>query len=208
MISDQPVVWLPPAGQPPLDQIVSALARVGPVLTPELTPPDGPVVLEGPALEVLAAISASGADRGVLCGWGFGAMVALQVAAGFPDRVSALLLISRHRYESRALLSVSEGVVGLLPVGTLQRLGVRTTRVVELLDRVRPVDFRLLAPRVKVPALVLVGEQDRANRAPSAALAKALPRGRLRVVPGAGADWPIERPDQLAELVSRYLTTP
>jgi pimeloyl-ACP methyl ester carboxylesterase len=130
-------------------------------------------------------------------------MIALQVAAGFPERVSALVLMTRHRYQTRALLSVSEGVVGLLPVGTLQRLGVRPRRIVELLDRVRPVDFRLLAPQVSVPALVLVGEQDRANRGPSAALAKALPQGRLRVVPGAGAEWPYERPDELAELVTR-----
>ena len=84
-------------------------------------------------------------------------MVALQVAAGFPDRVSALLLITHHRYDTRALLSVTEGVVGLLPIGTLQRLGVRPQRVVELLDRVRPIDCRVLAPRVSVPALVLVG---------------------------------------------------
>ena len=187
MTSDEPVVWLPPAGEPAQDRIVGALARVGPVLTPEPVLATGAVILEGPALEVLAAISASGADRGVVCGWGLGTMVALQVAAGFPERVSALLLMTHHRYETRALLSVTEGAVGLAPIGTLQRLGVGKQRVVELLDRVRPVDFRLLAPRVSAPALVLVGEQDRANRGPSAALAKLLPQGRLGVVPG-GAD--------------------
>ena len=205
MTSDEPVVWLPPAGEAAQDEIAAALTRVGSILTPELTPPGGPVILEGPALEVLAAISASGADRGVLCGWGMGTMVALQVAAGFPERVSALVLMTHHRFETRALLSVSEGVMGLLPVGTLQRVGVRPRRIVELLDRVRPVDFRLLAPQVSVPALVLVGEQDRANRGPSAALAKALPQGRLVVVPGAGADWPAERPEDLAELSARFL---
>jgi pimeloyl-ACP methyl ester carboxylesterase len=205
MTSDQPVVWLPPAQPVARDGIVAALTRVGPVLTPELTPPAGAVILEGPALEVLAAISGHGADRAVLCGWGLGTMVALQVAAGFPDRVSALLLMTHHRYETRALLSVSEGVLGLLPAGTLQRLGVRPRRIVELLDRVRPVDFRLLAPLVSVPALVLVGDRDRANRGPSAALAKMLPMGRLRVVPGAAADWQNERPDQLAELLARLL---
>ena len=36
-------------------------------------------------------------------------------------------------------------------------------------------------------------------------LAKLLPKGRLRVVPGAGADWPHERPNELAELVTRFV---
>jgi pimeloyl-ACP methyl ester carboxylesterase len=39
---------------------------------------------------------------------------------------------------------------------------------------------------VAAPALVVVGAEDRGSRAPSEALAAALPRARLVVVPGAG----------------------
>jgi pimeloyl-ACP methyl ester carboxylesterase len=40
--------------------------------------------------------------------------------------------------------------------------------------------------RLDVPALVLVGSEDRVSRRPSGALARALPRARLEIVEGAG----------------------
>lgn len=54
---------------------------------------------------------------------------------------------------------------------------------------------------ILTPVTLVVGELDAAHRAHSGALARALPRARLHVVPDAGHNVLLERPDALAALV-------
>ena len=68
-------------------------------------------------------------------------------------------------------------------------------------------DVRSLAPRAAAPALVIAGERDVANRGPSAALARSLPLGNLRVVPQAGPDWQAHHPSLVVELLVDFLSS-
>src|SRR4029450_7851477 len=162
------------------------------------------VILEGPAVRVLDAIAAAGIDQAVLVGHGWGSMVALQVAATHEERVAALMLSTNARLETVLLRSLYYGILGLLPASVAQQLGARPPEVINLPDQVRPPDFRSLAERVAAPALVVVGEQDAANRGPSATLARSLPLGNLRVVPQAGAGWRAQRPQVVAQLFAQF----
>jgi pimeloyl-ACP methyl ester carboxylesterase len=89
--------------------------------------------------------------------------------------------------------------------------------VVALAERARPevwtdglaalmsVDLRHAVPRVRVPALVVVGEHDRVTPPASAvALAGELPEGRLVVLEGAGHIPMLERPEALADLIRPF----
>jgi pimeloyl-ACP methyl ester carboxylesterase len=186
----------------------AALDDVAQVLTPDITPSTTKtVILEDPALRVLDAIAAAGIDQAVLVGHGWGSMVALQVAATHEERVAALMLSTNARLETVLLRSLYYGILGLLPASVAQQLGARPPEVINLLDQVRPPDFRSLAERVAAPALVVVGEQDAANRGPSATLARSLPLGNLRVVPQAGAGWRAQRPQVVANLLVEFLST-
>jgi pimeloyl-ACP methyl ester carboxylesterase len=71
--------------------------------------------------------------------------------------------------------------------------------------RDRPDSTETLAT-LSVPALVVVGEEDAiVPLADAAALANALPQGRLRSIPGAGHLAPLERPEAFAAVVSAFL---
>ena len=184
------------------------VADVAQVLTPDITVSRSkPVILEDPALRVLGAISAAGIDRAVLIGHGWGAMVALEIAASHGERVTALMLSTNARLEKIVLRSLYHGILGLLPATVVQQLGARPPDVLELFDQVRPVDFRSPATRVPIPALVVVGEQDVANRGPSATLARSLPLGNVRVVPRARAGWRAQQPDMVAKLLAEFLAS-
>jgi len=150
----------PPAG---VRALAAALGRVGPVLDLPLTP-DGsrPADLGAPARAVLAALTGAGHGRALLCGVGFGALVALQVARSEPERTAALVLASRVPPLAGAVRSLGGGVAGLLPAHRLQRLGRRPALLA--LERVRAVDSRLLTPGVRTPALVLAGERAPEDR--------------------------------------------
>jgi 3-oxoadipate enol-lactonase len=71
--------------------------------------------------------------------------------------------------------------------------------------RDRP-DSRETVGSISAPALVVVGEEDRfLPVADAAALATALPEGRLRVVPAAGHVPPLERPEAFTAILSAFL---
>jgi pimeloyl-ACP methyl ester carboxylesterase len=185
----------------------TALADGARVLTPDITvSTTSPVILDDPALTVLSAISAATSDRAVLIGHGWGSMVALQVAATHGEGVAALMLSTNARLETMALRSLYHGVISLLPATVVQQLGARPAQVLDLFDQVRSADFRSLAARVPAPALVIVGEQDSANRGPSAVLARSLQLGNLRVVPRAGAGWRAQQPQVIAKLLAEFLS--
>ena len=185
----------------------AALSDVAQVLTPDITvSTTKAVILEDPALRVLDAMSTAGTDRAVFVGHGWGSMVALQIAATREERVAALMLSTNARLETIVVRSLFYGILSLLPASIVQQLGARPAEVLDLLDQVRPADFRSLAERVPAPALIIVGEQDIANRGPSAGLARSLPLGNLRVVPRAGAGWRAQTPAVVADLLVEFLT--
>jgi pimeloyl-ACP methyl ester carboxylesterase len=186
----------------------AALDDVAQVLTPDITVSTArTVILEDPALRVLDTIATAGTDRALLVGHGWGSMVALQVAATHEELVAALMLSTNARLETILLRSLYYGILSLLPAAIVQQLGARPPDVLNLLDQVRPADFRSLAERVTAPALVVVGEQDVANRGPSATLAGLLPLGNLRVVPHAGADWRAQQPRVVANLLVEFMSS-
>lgn len=86
-----------------------------------------------------------------------------------------------------------------VPMATIDA-GVRAlNRRPSVLDRLREVD---------VPALVLVGEEDRAQPPEgSRKIAQALRRATLEVVPGAGHLSAVERPERVLAAIERFLAT-
>lgn len=184
----------------------SALDRLGPVLVPEVAlAPARPADLSSPALAALAAISASGADEAVLCGIALGAMVAMQVAATHPRRVSALVLCTAARPPFPTVRSVHRGVTGVLPARALQALGGRGRQAQQALDQVRPLDYGPLAPLVTPPTVVLYGEDDPVNARASRRLARTLPDATATAVADSGPDWMWDRPERFVDAVDLFL---
>jgi pimeloyl-ACP methyl ester carboxylesterase len=85
-------------------------------------------------------------------------------------------------------------------VNHVLHLAERTSSVVwtDGLSELMGMDFRHALPRITVPALVAVGDQDRVTPpAVAVELAAALPEGRLFIVEGAGHIAMLERPERL-----------
>lgn len=184
----------------------TALERDGPVLAPALVLTAArPADLSTPALAVLAAVSASGADAAVLCGIGLGAMVALQVAATHPRRVSALVLCTAARQAQLTARSIHQAVIGVLPARALQLLPGGRGQVPDALDQVRTADYAPLTPLVRASTQILYGELDRVNGLASRRLARALADATAVPVAGCGPGWMWDEPERYAESVVRAL---
>jgi pimeloyl-ACP methyl ester carboxylesterase len=153
-----------------------------------------------------------------LVGWSDGAVVALLVAQRRPDLADRLVLIGQYYNSS-----------GKVPGGLTDQLGAGGDQVMGFLraeyDQVSPdgpdhfpevyaKTMRMLASEpelslaslatVTAPALVLQGDHDEVTLEHGAAVAAALPHGRLAVLPGTHA-LPVELPQVVNALLSWFL---
>jgi pimeloyl-ACP methyl ester carboxylesterase len=163
-------------------------------------------------------------EPAALVGNSFGGLVSLDFAARNPDLVTRLVLLDAplpdHEFSDEFMDYVHEEE-RMLEAGDLDA-------AVELnldfwcpdvADLVRPMvagSFELEgeAPEaidlsaVRVPTLVAVGEHDKPDfRAIAERLARELPNAELTVIPGAGHLPSMERPEETAALVRRFLST-
>jgi pimeloyl-ACP methyl ester carboxylesterase len=151
-------------------------------------------------------------------GWSDGAVVGLLVALRRPDLVDRLVLIGQYYNSS-----------GKVPGGLTDQLGAGGDQVMGFLrgeyDQVSPdgsghfpvvyeKTLRMLATEpelelaslatVTAPALVLQGDRDEVTLEHGAAVAAALPSGRLAVLPGTHA-LPVEAPGVVNALLVWFL---
>jgi 3-oxoadipate enol-lactonase len=167
-----------------------------------------PLVLDAPA---------------ALVGSSYGGLVCLEAAARQPELVTDLVLLDAplpdHEW-SEEVTAYGDEEERLLEAGDLDaatelnlafwaptmadRLRPMTRWSLELeVDEIEQVDLRAVRART----LVAVGEHDKPDfRAIAARLARELPNAQYAVIEGAGHLPPLERPDETAALVRRFLS--
>ena len=169
--------------------------------------------------------------RCVLAGDSSMAAVAIEVAHRWPERVSALVLVSAGAHFAPGP-GATRFVAGLrtnfdatidafvqvcLPEddhGHLQAwlrdIIVRTgeERVVRLLESFHEVDVREILPAIRVPTLVIHGARDTietSSRAAAEEIAGAIPGAELQVLPDAGHVPTLSQPAEVARAIEAFL---
>lgn len=180
-------------------------------------------------------LDAFGTGRAVVGGLSMGAGIALRFALAHPERVRGLVLaafppgggqglqrwahafadaLEREGVEAAGARYVWGPDSGLDPeAARWVRLGFLEHSPVPLAQILRRVIARQpapasLAPRLAaldVPALLIVGADDRVSRAPTEALAEHLPRARLVEIPGAGHVVNLAKPEAFDRAVAAFL---
>jgi pimeloyl-ACP methyl ester carboxylesterase len=180
--------------------------------------------VEGPlSYEVMADDTVAYLDRVVggpahLVGWSDGAVVALLAARGRPDLVDRLVLIGQYYNASGRvagslvdqLRAGGDEVMGFLraeydqvsPDGP-DHFPVVYAKTMRMLATEPALDLASLAA-VAAPTLVLQGDRDEVTLEHGAAVAAALPQGRLAVLPGTHA-LPVENPEVVNTLLVWFL---
>lgn len=183
--------------------------------------------------EIAERLLADMPERFALLGFSLGAIVALEVARRAPGRLAGLALIGgtprdvpadRHAERRRAaagVRSIEQHVGDALWPGYVGEAGCDAHREL-VLDMARSSaadalilqtevalsrrDARAWLAGVAVPTLVLAGAGDRVNPPPvQAEMAAMIPEAALALVPGAGHFVLLERPDECARAVRRWL---
>lgn len=207
-----PLVLLHGAGQSPMSwqDVVTRLYGQSPLLTPWVpgARPIDPQVL--PVAEAAAALgqqlTLEGVDQADICGISLGAMVALQLAADQPERVRRLVVIAAQVKPPRLLMAMQARLIRLMPKERFVDSGVSKDRLLQILEVARHTDLTDALPRITAPTLVLCGAGDRPNLPAARRIAERIPDATLTVVAGAGHELNEQRPAELAEILTGFLT--
>jgi pimeloyl-ACP methyl ester carboxylesterase len=189
--------------------------RRGHAHTPDV---EGPLTYGVMAEDTVAYLDGVVGGPAHLVGWSDGAVVALLVAQRRPELVDRLVLIGQYCNSSG---KVPGGLVEQLVAGGDQAMGflrggydpvspdgpehfpVVFAKTLHMLETEPEIDLASLAA-VRAPTLVLQGDRDEVTLEHGAAVAAALPRGRLAVLPGTHA-LPMESPDVVNALLLWFL---
>jgi pimeloyl-ACP methyl ester carboxylesterase len=189
--------------------------RRGHAHTPDI---EGPLTYDAMADDTVAYLDGVVGGPGHLVGWSDGAVVALLVAQRRPDLVDRLVLIGQY-YNSSG--KVTGGLVDQLSAGSDQvmkflraeydqvspdgpeHFPVVYAKTLRMLATEPELDLPSLAV-VAAPTLVLQGDRDEVTLEHGAAVAAALPQGRLAVLPGTHV-LPVENPDVVNALLVWFL---
>lgn len=157
------------------------------------------------ARRVVADLDEHDVGRVVLCGLSLGAMVAAQVAADHPERITGVVMSGIQVRSPRLLMRAQRAVLRRVPARWIQRDGQPSKAdLLHVLDAVAGVDLTTVLPRIIAPALVLCGARDRVNLAAAKRAAELIPQARLRIVPGAGHAWNVTHPAEFARMVTDF----
>lgn len=206
--------------------VAERLARRFHVLSYDLRGHGGSGSLDEPcsrsalARELLDVLEAAGVVRAILVGHSAGGVIAMQAAVDSPDRVAGLVLAGTASecnartaawYEKTAerarteggeaamrAMAVKEGAAPV-PHGTTfahVALAMRSLTDDPLTEAMR---------RLRLPALVLVGEKDFLGVGGSVILSRAIPESELEIRPGVGHAVHLEEPDWFVERIERFI---
>lgn len=206
-----PLVLLHGLGQSPLawEDVVPLLYTSRPLLTPWIPgtrPIDPrPLGLSASAAALDQELMLEGKDAVDVCGVSLGGMVALQLAADFPERVRRLVVIAAQVRPPRTLIRLQRPLIRMVPRQRFIDAGVSKSRMLDLLDLIADADLSAELTRITASTLVLCGTKDRPNQPAARQIAAAIPGAELALVPGAGHELNRQQPRELARLLTDFL---
>lgn len=187
--------------------------------------PPGTYAMALLADDLALLLDSLGIEKAVVCGHSMGGYITLAFAAGYPERLAGMgLVTSRAGADSEqkrmGRYQMCEEVQKRGAVALAENLAPRLTsdavivqKAYELIARTptqgmigtlkglaeRP-DRRDLLPTITVPAIVAAGEADQiVNLDDARAMASAFPNGQFLSIPGAGHMPMLEKPEQLGQ---------
>ena len=140
-----------------------------------------------------------------LCGLSLGAVLALNYAVDYPQKISSLILIAPQYDMPKFLLKVQNLLFRFMPESKFKDSGLKTNDFLTLTNSMADMDFTSGLDKVNCPVLVLCGEKDNVNRKAAARLAEMLPNAKFGTIEKSGHEVNVDNPRGLAKAFTEFL---
>jgi pimeloyl-ACP methyl ester carboxylesterase len=174
-----------------------------------------PFHYEDMATETIGVLETVVGGRAHLVGWSDGGIIALLVAMHRPELVDRMVVIGAN-FHHDGVLPLELGEDSPVAAQLFEAYAARSPDGAEHFEALFDKFMAMVTTEptltvddlaaITAPTLVLVGDDDLPRLAHTCELYEALPAGQLCVVPGTSHTLPIERPTDVARIVTDFLT--
>lgn len=139
------------------------------------------------------------------CGLSLGAVLALNYAIDFPDKVSSLILIAPQYNMPKFLLKVQNMLFKFMPESKFKDIGLKKKDFITLTNSMMDIDFTNSLNNVNCPVVIICGEKDNVNKKAAIKLARELPNAKLSTIVNSGHEVNVDNPQGLANAMEMLL---
>ncbi len=140
-----------------------------------------------------------------LCGLSLGAVLALNYAVDFPQKISSLILIAPQYDMPKFLLKVQNVLFRFMPESKFKDICLKKNDFITLTNSMANIDFTNGLDKVTCPVLVLCGEKDNVNIKAAKKLAEMLPNAKFGAIEKSGHEVNVDNPRGLAKALTEFL---
>jgi pimeloyl-ACP methyl ester carboxylesterase len=160
--------------------------------------------LKTAAAEVVGVLDRSGYATADVVAHQLGAMVALQTATDYRERIGRLVISGATVLPGKLALTLQKTAIRMMPARTLEQTGLSKADLVKALGVRAEADFTAHLPSNDAPTLIIAGQADSVGLPSARLLAEKLPNARLEVI-AAGSSPSLENPDAYNRLLVEFL---
>ena len=139
------------------------------------------------------------------CGLSLGAVLALNYAIDFPQKVSSLILIAPQYNMPKFLLKVQNVLFKFMPENRFKDIGLKKKDFITLTNSKMDMDFTSSLNKVNSPVVVICGEKDNVNKKAAIKLARELPNTKFSMIDNSGHEVNVDNPQGLAKAMEMLL---
>lgn len=134
-----------------------------------------------------------------LCGLSLGAVLVLNYAIDFPQKVKSLILIAPQYDIPKFLLKVQNVLFRFMPESQFKDIGLTKKDFITLTNSMADMNFTSGLENISCPVLVLCGEKDNVNKKAAVKIAEKLSRAKFSMIENSGHEVNIDNPEGLAK---------
>ncbi len=138
-----------------------------------------------------------------LCGLSLGAVLALNYAIDYPQKVKSLILIAPQYNMPKFLLKVQNVLFKFMPESQFKDIGLTKKDFITLTNSMANMNFASGLENVACPVLVLCGEKDNVNKKAAVKIAEKLSRAKFSTIENSGHEVNIDNPKGLAKIIEK-----
>lgn len=143
-------------------------------------------------------------DDVVLCGLSLGAVLALNYALDYPNKVKSLVLIAPQYKMPKLLLKLQNLMFKFMPASSFDSIGFKKEDFISLCASMAKLDFSHSLDNISCPVLVVCGEKDNVNKKAAKELVNHLKDANYLELLNAGHEANVESYNELALNLNKF----
>ena len=139
-----------------------------------------------------------------ICGLSLGAIIALNYAIEYPNRIQSTVLVGAQYKVPKNLMKFQNFIFKVMPEKSFIKMGMPKKNILALTNSMIDLDFSLNLKDVSCPTLLVCGKNDNTNIKATNDLGNRIQNAEMKIIEDAGHEINTEAPQKLADVLNSF----